>query len=90
MDINAGNLAILGQAIDMRFRAGLARATTPWDTVAMEIPSTSAENLYPYFKDFGYIREWVGERVIQNVSQGNFSLRNKPFEESHGIKREDI
>jgi phage major head subunit gpT-like protein len=90
MDINAGNLSILGQAIDMRFRAGMERATTPWNTIAMEIPSTTAENLYPYFKDFGYIREWVGERVIQNVSQGDFSLRNKPFEESHGISREAI
>lgn len=90
MDINAGNLSILSQAIDMRFRAGLARATTPWNTIAMEIPSTSAENLYPFFKDFGGIREWVGERVIQNVSQGGFAIKNKPFEESHGIDREAI
>lgn len=90
MDINAGNLSILSQAIDMRFRAGMERATTLWNTIAMEIPSVSAQNLYPYFKDFGYIREWVGERVIQNVSSGNFTLINKPFEESHGIKREDI
>ncbi|WP_310463260.1 Mu-like prophage major head subunit gpT family protein [Sphaerotilus sp.] len=90
MDINAGNLSILSQAIDMRFNRGMQRATTPWNAVAMEIPSTSGESLYPYFKDLGYIREWVGERVIQNVSQDKFVIRNKPFEESHGIDREAI
>lgn len=90
MDINAGNLAILHQAIDMRFRAGLARTSTPWGTVAMEVPSTTAENLYPYFADLGYIREWVGDRVIQNVSGSDFRIRNREYEETHGIKRTAI
>lgn len=90
MDINAGNLAILSQAVDMRFRAGLARTSTPWDIIAMSVPSSTGDNLYPYYKDIGGIREWIGDRVIQNVAHGDFRIVNKPFEESHGIEREHI
>lgn len=90
MDINAGNLALLSQAVDMRFRAGLQRAATPWNTVAMEIPSSTGRNLYPYFKDLGSIRKWIGDRVVQNVSQGDFIIPNEPFERTNGIEREHI
>lgn len=86
--LNAATLAALSQTIDMRFKAGLARATTPWkDVIAMEVPSSSAENIYPYLKDVGSIREWIGDRVLQNLAKGEFSIKNRDWEQTQPIKR---
>lgn len=87
MIINATNLAILAQAVSTRFNQGLARTITPWDFLAMTIPSTTGENIYPYLKEMGYIREWVGDRELQNIAKGDFKIGNKPFEQTHQIPR---
>ena len=90
MIINQTSLSALTQAITMRFNAGLERASTPWNILAMEIPSTTAENIYAFLKDMGRIREWLGEREIQNLAKGDFRITNKRFEESHGVPRTAI
>lgn len=90
MILNASSLAILAQAVVMRFNMGLGRTITPWDFLAMTVPSTTGENVYPYLKEFGFIREWIGDREIQNISKGDFKIANKTFEQTHGIPREAV
>ncbi|MFN0185125.1 MAG: Mu-like prophage major head subunit gpT family protein [Aquabacterium sp.] len=90
MILNQTTLAALAQAVDMRFNAGLARATTPWDFLAMTVPSVTAENIYPYLKELGNIREWLGDREIQNIAKGEFRIANKDFEETHQIPRKAV
>jgi phage major head subunit gpT-like protein len=90
MILSPTNLAILAQAVSMRFNQGLARTITAWDFLAMTIPSTTGENIYPYLKEMGYIREWVGDREIQNLAKGDFKIANKTFEQTHGIPREAV
>lgn len=90
MILNATTLASLMQSIDMRFNAGLARAVTPWDFLAMTIPSTTGENVYPYLKELGGIREWIGDREILNLSKGEYKIGNKPFEQTKGVPKTAI
>lgn len=90
MILNASSLAILAQAVSMRFNQGMLRPITPWDFLAMTVPSTTGENIYPFLKDFGYIREWIGDREIQNIAKGDFKIANKTFEQTHGIPREAV
>lgn len=90
MIVNEQSLASLAQAVNMKFLAGLGRAVTPMDTVAMEIPSMTAENVYPYLLELGQIREWLGDREIQNIAKGEFRIANKDFEETHGVPRNAI
>lgn len=90
MILNASTLAAISQAVSMRFNMGLARPVTPWQALAMEVPSTTSENVYPYLKEFGTIREWIGDREIQNIAKGDFKIGNKTFEETHGIPREAV
>lgn len=87
MILNQSTLAALMQSVQMRFDAGLARAVTPWEFMAMTIPSVTAENVYPYLKEIGAIREWLGDREIQNIAKGEFKIPNKSFEETHGLPR---
>ena len=90
MILNAASLAILTQAVDVRFNAGLMRAATPWDFMTMTVPSSTGENVYPYLKEMGFIREWLGDREIQNLDKGDFKIVNKAFEETHGVPRTAI
>jgi phage major head subunit gpT-like protein len=88
--ISTAVLLALSLAVNMRFNMGMGRPVTPIDPVAMTIPSNAGENVYPYLKEFGYIREWLGDRQIQNLVSGDFRIANKTFEETHGIPREAV
>lgn len=90
MIVNEQSLTALTQAVNMRFAAGLARTVTPWEVLAMMIPSTTGENIYPFLVEMGKIREWLGDREIQNIAKGEFRIPNKDFEESHGVPRNAI
>ena len=90
MILNANTLAILTQSVQTVFARGLERMVTPWEFLAMTVPSTTAESIYPFLKELGNIREWVGDREIQNIAQGNMKIANRDFEETHGIPRNAI
>lgn len=90
MQINPEALA----AIYFNFRLGFdkAYAETPtfWNKVAMLMPSSTRENRYPWLKLMPRMREWIGERVFNNLVARSYSIVNKPFELSLEIDRDDI
>lgn len=90
MLINRKNLDLLNTAVVSVFNRGLERAVTPWDAVAMPASSTTGETLYPFARDMGRIREWVGSRVVNNIERDGFRVANKTYEKTLGIKRELI
>lgn len=90
MIVNEQSLNALTAAVNMRFNAGLARTVTPWEVVAMLVPSSTGENVYPFLQGLGSIREWIGDREIQNLSKGEFRIANKDYEETHGVPRNAI
>lgn len=90
MIVNEQSLAMLTQAVRATFNRGLERAKPTWNVVAMEIPSVTSENVYPYLKQLGNIRKWVGDRVVQNLAKGEFRIINEDFEQTHGIPRKAI
>jgi phage major head subunit gpT-like protein len=93
MNLNAQNLGLLTQAVMATFMTGLGTSLATagdWKLLAMEVPSNTGENIYPYLKTLGGIRKWVGDREIQNMDQGDFRIKNEPYEETHGIPREAI
>lgn len=90
MIVNEQNLGILTQSVQARFNSGVARAQPTWNVVGMEVPSATAENVYPYLRQFGAIRKWVGDRVIQNMGKRDFRIVNEDYEETHAIPRNAV
>lgn len=90
MLINSQSLAALTQAVNAMFARGLERAKPNWNKVAMEIPSVTGENIYPYLKKLGNIRKWTGDRVVQNLAKGEFRIVNDDYEETHAIPRNAV
>lgn len=87
MLINTATLTMLTQAVNAAFMVGLEKKTAPWDVIAMEVPSMTAENVYPYLRSIGKVREWIGDRVIQNLAKGEFRVVNKDYEQTESIPR---
>jgi phage major head subunit gpT-like protein len=90
MIINAANIASLFQGFNASFNKGLAGAPSRYKEVAMVVPSTTAENIYAWLGQFPKLREWVGDRVIQNMAAHDYSIKNKRFESTVGVPRTSI
>ncbi|HWJ72403.1 MAG TPA: Mu-like prophage major head subunit gpT family protein [Kaistia sp.] len=90
MLINRSNLATLGVAFNTAFQAGLSQGESQWPTIATAVPSTTGKEEYGWLGKIPNVREWLGDRVIQNISQGKYAISNKDYEVTIGVDRNDI
>lgn len=90
MQINHSNLAILNQAFSGAFRGALAQAAPMWSQAATLVPSTTAETKYAWLGQITRFREWIGERQIQNLVLHDYAIKNKTFENTVAVSREEI
>lgn len=72
------------------YNAGAEKIVSHHERLAMVVTSTSPNETYGWLKDTGTFREWIGDRIIQNLSEAGFVIINKPFESTVGVSRENI
>jgi phage major head subunit gpT-like protein len=90
LTVNSANLKVLQQSFNAAFKKGLGRTKPVWEKVAMRIPSTTSENVYAWLAANFQIREWLGDRVMQNLADYNYVIRNKDFEGTVEVARNAI
>lgn len=90
MEINRANLRALFQGYNTVFQNAFAGATASWDRIAMRVPSTTSQEVYPWLGQNTKFREWLGDRVVQNLTTHDFTIRNKSFENTVGVDRDAI
>ena len=91
MLINQTALRTLFIGFNTAFQAGLATgAASQFGRVATVVPSTTRENDYGWLGRFPNVREWVGDRVVQSIGQSSYTIRNKSYELTVGVARDDI
>ena len=90
MNINHSNLAILNQAFSGAFRGALTGTTPMWGQAATLVPSTAAETKYAWLGQITRFREWIGERHIQSLAVHDYAIKNKTFENTVTVSREEI
>ena len=61
-----------------------------YEKVATVVPSTSESETYAWLGDIPGMREWIGEREIQNLSGSAYVIRNKDFELTVGVDRNAV
>ncbi len=83
-------LQSINDAVSLAFDTQLYAAPSIYKSFTYEQPSTGRAEVYPRLDMLPGLREWVGDRVVNTVSLETFSISNKTFEETIGIKREDI
>ena len=90
--ITAALLQTLGVGFRANFQTGLdaALAENMWSQIATPVPSETGENEYGWLGDWPGLREWIGERIVKELSADTYKLRNRKFESTVGVIRDHI
>lgn len=90
MIINQAALAGIYKTFNTLFNEAFDGAPSQWPVVAMEAPVSAKESDYKWLGAYPMMREWVGDRVIKDLSAFEYAIKNKPFEATIEVERYDI
>jgi phage major head subunit gpT-like protein len=90
MIVSTDNLARLRVGFNAAFKRGIGQATPAWSRVATRVPATTKEQRYGWLGKIPNVREWLGPRVVQNITESDYSIREKAWELTIGVDRDDI
>lgn len=90
MIINRANLSILHTGFQSAFSQGFEGAMPDYDRIVMNVNSTTSVEQYAWLGATTSFREWLGDRVIQNLMKYDYSIKNKSFENTVGVPRDAI
>ena len=90
MIINKANLSILHTGYKAAFAAAFSGAAIDYDQLVLEVKSGTAIETYGWLGATTRFREWIGDRVVQNLGLHDYSIKNKSFENTVGVPREAI
>lgn len=90
MIINRSNLSVLFTGFKASFQGAFAGVTPDFQQFTLEVPSTTSQETYGWLGSTTAFREWIGDRVIQNLSTHDYTIKNKSFENTVGVPREAI
>ena len=65
-------------------------APSEFEKIAMTVPSGSRDESYGWIGNLPAMREWIGQRVVNNLSAYGFTITNRKFELTVSVGREDI
>ena len=87
---NSANLDLVYKGFSTVYRDSYDKAPSHFDKIAMTMPSSARDETYGWIGQFPNLREWIGPRHVQNLAASTFTITNRKFETTIGIKREDI
>lgn len=90
MIINQANLEAIYRTFSTIFNQALETAKGQKDLLAMTVPSTGRAVDYKWLGEFPMMKEWVGDRVIKDLSAFDYSIKNRRFESTIEVDRDDI
>ncbi len=90
MLINSAALAALRTGFQTTFQRAFAGVDPDWDKIATEVRSSNAQETYGWLGDIPGMREWIGDRVINNLTEQDYVIRNRKFESTVAVGRDNI
>ena len=90
MLLNSQNLSMVFTGFKASFQRGLGKAESQIDLIAMSVTSTTKEEKYGWLGKFPRIREWLGDRVIHKLTAHDYAIKNKSYEGTVSVDRDDI
>ena len=90
MIINQGNLQTLFTGFKASFQVGFAGVTAIYPQLATVVPSSTKTEKYAWLGQMPNMREWIGDRVVQNIAAHDYSIANRSFESTVAVPRDDI
>lgn len=90
MIVNPQGLRGIYIAFNTLFNKAFEGETPLYEKIATITPSTTDAETYAWLGDIPGMREWVGDREIQNLAASDYVIKNKDFELTVGVDRNAI
>ena len=90
MIVNQANLHGLTVGHSTAFNKSFDTTQSNYQKVATVVPSTTGEQDYKWLGQMPGMREWIGEREVQALAAYDYLIKNKKFEMTIGVPRDDI
>lgn len=93
MVINGAVLVMLTQAFNAAYKKGFqsfGEKELDHVRIATTITSKTSENTYSWLGDFPSLRKWIGDRILRDLKQHNYSVVNDDYELTIGVDRNKI
>lgn len=90
MVINQQNLDSLYHGYSAAFNKAFNDAETNYSKIAMTVPSSTRETTYAWMGQIPSMREWIGDREIQNLIAHDYTIKNKTYELTTRVPVNDI
>ncbi|TAN40791.1 MAG: hypothetical protein EPN22_16980 [Nitrospirae bacterium] len=90
MIINQATLAAVFQSFQTIYNQAFQGVPSEWNRIAMRVPSMTSEEIYAWLNAFAKMREWVGDRVLKDLSASDFAIKNKDWEDTISVDRNQI
>jgi phage major head subunit gpT-like protein len=90
MLVNRENLAAMFRGFSVIYQEAWQQAPSHYLRVATEVPSQTSEEQYGWLGTLPRFREWVGDRVLQSLKASDYTIKNKSYENTIEIDRDDI
>jgi len=92
MELNAANMRILTTGVQSVYQSAINTYTPTVINGRIATPTTSAttEEMYAWLGQSTGFREWLGDRVIQNLALHDYRIKNRKFENTVSIKVDAI
>lgn len=90
MIVNRESLAGITTGFTALFNNAFSATESHLDKIATVLTSISAEEVHGWIGNFPGMREWVGDRHIGNPEAFSYNIKNRTFESTFAVSREDI
>lgn len=90
MIVNQANLRGLNVGYSAAYNKAFEGGGNDYEKIATTVPSSTAETNYKWLGQMPQMREWIEEREIQNLAAYDYTIKNKKFEMTVSVPRDDI
>lgn len=90
MLIDDANLSLVAKGFKTVYNTAFDSTVSHKDTIAMTVSSQSSEENYGWLGQFPALREWVGDRQIKALASHGFAIKNRKYEATIKVKRDDL
>jgi len=90
MSTDVAKAIVTMNELTQRFDDAVMAAEPYWPTLCTEVNSTHKEETYAWLLRMRGMREWLGERVYQDLTAARYTIANKLWEDSLPVEETDV
>lgn len=90
MIVNQATLQSIYRSFKTIFAQALDTAQPVYERITTVVPSTTREEEYKWLGKIPRMREWVGDRVVQNLAAYGYTIKNRDWEATVAVDRNDV